>query len=280
MRIRSVLFTPGDRPGMLDGALESEADAVVFDLEDGVADDAKPRARTIVTDAVDDLGDDVDPLVLVRPNPLDDGGADDLDELATADTAGLAGVVLPKVDDTESVRATRGELLDRNLPGRLWCLLETPAGVLAAPSIAEADGVEALIFGGEDYAAAVGARRTAAGDELLVAKQQVVMAAGAAGISAVDGITSAIQDLDRVRSDAERARTFGFDGKLAIHPAQLEPIHEAFAPTEDEIAWAHRVVEVAGGEGGAVRVDDEMIDAPLLKRARLVLEQAGESPEA
>lgn len=277
MRVRSVLFTPGDRPGMLDKARSSSADVVVFDLEDGVAREAKDRARSAVAESVDGLAAGGSPPTLVRINPVAHGGRADLDALAAVDTGGLAGLVVPKVDGPAEVRHVGGLLRDRGLPRRLWCLLETPAAVLAADRIAAVDDVEAVVFGGEDYAAAVGADRTPEGTELLAAKQRVVMAAAAGDVAAIDGITSAIEDLERVRADARRARTFGFDGKLAIHPSQLDPINEAFAPDEDQLAWARRVVELAGeADGGAVRVDDEMVDAPLLERARQILEAAGE----
>lgn len=277
---RSVLFTPGDRPEMLERALETAADAVVFDLEDGVSTDRRPTARGNVVAALEVVADE-SPPVRVRINPLDDGGRQDLDALEEADAADLDGIVVPKVADAAMVYHHLGAVRDRGLPRRLWCLLETPAGVLAAPDIAAVASVDGVIFGGEDYAASVGADRTAEGTELLVPRQQVVMAAGAADVAAIDGITSAIEDADRVEADAGQARAFGFDGKLAIHPAQVDPIHAGFAPDDDQLQWARQVLtSAAKGDAGAVRVADEMIDAPLLERARRILRRAGEDPPA
>lgn len=279
MEPRSVLFTPGNRPGMLDGALEAGADAVIFDLEDGVARDERPQAREHVAEAVSALDGETDPPVLVRINPFGAGGRRDLDALTSVETAGLAGIVLPKVDAVGPVHHVLGDLRDRGLPRSIWCLLETPGAILSAPEIAAIAAVDAVIFGGEDYAASVGADRTAEGTELLVPRQRVVMAAAAANVAAIDGITSAIEDADRVEADARQARTFGFDGKLAIHPAQIDPIHAGFAPDDDQLRWARRVLGAAEAtEHGVVRVAGEMIDAPLMERARKIMRRAGEDP--
>lgn len=263
---------------MLDGALDTGADAVVFDLEDGVTPAHRPQAREHVADAVADL-EEGSPPVLVRINPLGSEGRRDLEALASIDTGRLEGIVIPKVESASAVHHALGALRDRDIPRTVWCLLETPGAVLAAPDIAAIGAVEAVIFGGEDYAASVGADRTPEGTELIAPRQQVVMAAAAAEVGAIDGITSAIEDANRVEADARQARSFGFDGKLAIHPAQIEPIHDGFAPDEDQLLWARQVLaSAAENEGGAVRVADEMIDAPLLERARSVLRRAGEDP--
>lgn len=279
MQRRSVLFSPGDQRDKLEGALETPADVVVFDLEDGVAPDDKSVARRTVASVLAELASDPVPPVLVRINPLDRQGTDDLDELGSVDPRrALEGVVLPKVDAPSDIRQLTDLLVDVGLPRSVWCLLETPSGILEAAAIATVPGVAALIVGGEDYAASIGARRTTGGTELLLARQWVVLAAAHGGVEAIDGITPDLDDLDRVSREARDAATFGFAGKLAIHPAQVEPINEAFTPDEGDVAWARRVVEAADrSDTGVFRVDDEMIDPPLIKQARRILERAGES---
>lgn len=273
MARRSVLFSPGDDRAKLEGALASSADAVVFDLEDGVAPSDKSLARTTIAEVVAEAGT-ARPEVGVRINPLEDGGQADLEALAPVGDA-FDGLVLPKVGDPGDVTAVATVAADRSLPAALWCLIESPDGLLNASAIAEVEGTTALVFGGEDYAASIGAERTDAGTELLFARQYVVAAAARVGIDAIDGISSVLDDPTVIRHAAREARTFGFDGKLAIHPAQIDPIHAAFAPDPDQLAWARRVLAVAEEtDRGVFRVDDEMIDAPLIERARQLVERA------
>lgn len=279
MARRSVLISPGDQGDKLEGALSLEADVVVFDLEDGVAPGDKATARETVLDVLSEVDTATDREVLVRLNPPEAGMSEDIEVLGSLSRDDHPdGFVLPKIDGSATIEHQRTKLLDAGFDVGLWCLLESPRGVLDAPAIAEADGVTALIFGGEDYATAVGGERTKAGLELLYARQRTVAAAAAAGIDAIDGITTALTDTERVKSDAQEAKTFGFDGKLAIHPAQLTPINTAFTPSAEQIEWARKVVEAAETtDEGAFRVDDEMIDAPLIKRARSILETADET---
>lgn len=271
---RSVLISPGDQRDKLVGALETDADAVVFDLEDGVAPDDKPAARETVVAVLQHVAGTADPEVLVRLNPPDVGGSADIAALSDLDIEHHPdGFVLPKIDGPASVAEHREHLRDAGFDGALWCLIESPSGVLNAESIALARGVSALIFGGEDYTAAIGGDRTEAGTEVLYGRQHTVAAATSAGVEAIDGITTALTDTERVNADAREAKTFGFDGKLAIHPAQIALIHEAFTPTQEQVEWARRVIRTADEtDEGVFRVDDEMIDAPLIARARTILE--------
>lgn len=278
---RSVLISPGDQRDKLDGALETAADAVVFDIEDGVAPDDKPAARETVVATLQDGAGSPDRAVLVRLNPLGVGGSADIAALSDlAIEHHPDGFVLPKIDGSAAVEEHRDELREAGFDGDLWCLIESPSGVLNAESIAHAPGVSALIFGGEDYTAAIGGDRTESGTEVLYARQYTVAAATSAGVDAIDGITTALTDTERVNADAREAKTFGFDGKLAIHPAQIDPIHEAFTPTREQVEWARRVVQTATEtDEGVFRVDDEMIDAPLIARARAILEAVDRADE-
>lgn len=281
MRTRSVLFSPGDQASKLAGALESDADAVVFDLEDGVAPADKATAREVVTDTLADVGDQPRPTIAVRLNSLDAGGREDINALAEAEGRdAIDAYVIPKVTAPGVAKHVRGLFRDRDIGRELWCLIETANAVLNAADIGAVDRVTRVIFGGEDFAADVGAQRTAEGRELLTARQQVVMAAAAADVVAIDGITTELSDLSVVERDAAESRQFGFRGKLAIHPAQIEPINDAFTPAADEVEWAERVLEAAeANERGVFRVDDEMIDAPLIERAHDILTRAGRNRE-
>ncbi len=275
MRPRSALFAPGDQRRKLTSALESSADAVVFDLEDGVAPDAKAEARDVVVEVLSGSIPADSPPVFVRINPPRRGGREDIEALAAGPSASIAGVVLPKTDGPETVGHVRGLLRDAGISTRLWCLVETAAGVLAAPEIARHGAVDALVFGGEDLATDLGADPDAEGTEVAASRQQVVLAARAAEIPVIAGITATLDDDEQVRTDAERARRLGFDGKLAIHPKQVTPIHETFTPSDTKRDWARRVVKKAETtDAGVFRLDGEMIDAPMIARARRILERA------
>ncbi len=276
MTRRSVLFSPGDQARKLEGALQSDADVIVFDLEDGVAPPDKQAAREVIIDVLDGVTASTEAEVLIRLNPVTGGGADDIGALATGGIADVIdGFVLPKVMSPADVHHARGLLRDAGLPRSIWCLIESPGGLNEAESIAASDRVAALIFGGEDYAASVGAERTDAGLELLYPRQRVVAAAASADIDAIDGISAELDDMSRVLAEATESRSFGFDGKLAIHPAQIDPIHEAFTPSGEQLDWAERVLEAAAeAESGVFRVDGQMIDEPLIERARQLVERA------
>ena len=263
---RSVLFSPGDQPELLRKAPETGADVLVFDLEDGVGPD-KSRARAVVAEALDDL----DPAaeLCVRVNPP--GAGLEADAVALAEAPAPDSVMVPKVDEPAAIEAVT-EAFDAGLS--VLALLETAAGVLHAEAIARAAPVEGLLLGAEDLAADTGARRTEAGEEIAYARQRVVLAAAAAGIDAIDTLYTDFEDQEGLAADTERAAAFGFDGKMAIHPAQVPVINEAFTPDQAEIEWAERVLARADREDGVFALDGEMIDAPLLAQAERTLARA------
>ncbi|HEX2065245.1 MAG TPA: aldolase/citrate lyase family protein [Candidatus Thermoplasmatota archaeon] len=158
---------------------------------------------------------------------------------------------------------------------RLVPILETALGVLNARDVAQVPGIAAVCFGAEDLAADAGLRRTPTNLEVLAARQMVVLACAAAGVPAIDMVTADFRDLERTALEAAEARSFGFAGKMCIHPAQAVAIHEAFRPTADEVAWARRVraaVEAGGiAEGGVVVVDGRMVDVPVVRQAERIL---------
>jgi citrate lyase subunit beta/citryl-CoA lyase len=276
MSRRSVLFSPGDQPELLRKAPRSDADTVVYDLEDAVAPDSKPAAREAVRAVLSDPDFDPECEVAVRVN----AGAtaeSDLDAVLTDDVR-LDAVVVPKVADAGDVDRVARLLADAGRPLPILALVESAAGVLHAEAIAAADATDALVFGAEDLAADVGATRTDGGTEVLYAREHVVLAASAAGVDAIDTLYTDFEDSEGLADDTDFALELGYDGKLAIHPAQVSVINEAFTPDPDRVAWARRVLsarETADREGrGVFRVDGEMIDAPLIARAETVRERA------
>ncbi|MDG5760023.1 CoA ester lyase [Natronococcus sp. A-GB1] len=277
---RSLLFTPGDRPEMLRKAPDSGADAIVFDLEDAVSPGHKDEAREVVRDLLSDPGFDPDPEVCVRVNATSDAIERDLDALAGADAEAirLDSVMLPKATAGADVHELSRDLEERGLACPVLALIENAAGVLAAPEIAGADATDALVFGAEDLSADLGATRTREGTEVLYARERVVLAAAARDCEAIDTLVTDFGDGERLREDAAFSVQLGYDGKLAIHPAQVEPINEAFSPDPDEIEWAERVLEAEReaeeANRGVFEVDGEMIDAPLIAQAERILERA------
>lgn len=277
---RSVLFSPGDQADKLRKAPNTGADVVVFDLEDAVVPDRKAEARETVRDVLDEL--DADCEVCVRVNPVDRGASDDLDVV-------LAGpypdsVMLPKTAGADDVRTLAHMLDHRDADLPVLALVESAAGVLAAEPIAAVDATGALLFGAEDLAGDIGATRTAEGAEVAYARQHVLLAARAAGVDAIDTLYPAFEDDDGLRRDAEFALQLGYDGKMAIHPAQVSVLNEAFRPDDDRIDWARRVVatleDVDAARTGVSVVDGEMVDAPMVRQAERILERADEAVDS
>jgi citrate lyase subunit beta/citryl-CoA lyase len=276
MARRSVLFSPGDQPELLRKAPGTGADVAVFDLEDAVAPSRKADARTAVRDVLADPEFDPNCEVWIRVNPVGASPDDDVEAvLSDAAAATADGVLLPKANDENDVRALDDILYEHDCSLPVMALVETAAGVLHAESIAAAEATDALLFGAEDLAADIGATRTSDGTEVLYARERVVLAASAAGVDAVDTVYTEIDDTDGLTEATRFAADIGYDGKMAIHPSQVGPINEAFTPSEEQIRWARRIVEaVESGDGGVVRVDGEMVDAPLVNQAERVLERA------
>ena len=272
--LRSVLFVPGTSPDRFSKAFASGADAVVLDLEDGVEATRKDEARKAVGAWLAQPASGRAER-LVRVNASDSTWiAGDLAWLATLEGR-YDAVVLPKVERPEQLAR-----MARAIPSRrVIPLLETARGIVHAPAIVAADAdVPAVFFGAEDLTAELGVARTVEGEELIVARSQVVLAAASIGAEPIDAVFVNIARLERLRDDATRARALGFSGKMAIHPDQVPVINRVFSPSHEEIAAARTLVDAddaarARGEG-AFRLDDQMVDAPVVKRARRILERA------
>jgi citrate lyase subunit beta/citryl-CoA lyase len=274
MARRSVLFSPGDRPDMLRKAPGTGADVICFDLEDAVAPDRRDAARRAVREVLVDEAFDPASEVWVRV------GADPAaDVAAVVDGAvRLDAVVVPKVEHASDVGAVAGLLDDAGRSVPVVALVETARGVLAAESIADAPATDAVGFGAEDLAADVGSTPSPERSEVSYARQHVLVAARAAGIEAIDAVYVDFEDEAGLRADTEAARDLGYDGKMAIHPAQVDVINDAFTPDPERVEWAERVVaarDAARREGrSAFEVDGEMVDPPLVEQAERVLARA------
>ena len=279
MRLRSLLFVPGDRPERMAKALGLGADALILDLEDSVAPVAKAAARIAARDFLRTAERTC--ALFVRINPLGGGLADD--DLAAVLEARPDGIVLPKAEGGASVAA-----LDARLSGRDGILIlpiasETPAAVFGLGSYRDSSPrLAGLTWGAEDLPAAIGAATAREADGRYTCPYEVVRAlalfgAHAAGVPAIETVYPAFRDLDGLAAYAARGRRDGFTGMMAIHPAQVPVINAAFAPTEGEIARARAIVVAfaANPGAGALQLDGAMIDAPHLKQARATLALAG-----
>lgn len=266
------LFVPGTRPGRFAKAHAAGARAVILDLEDAVAAADKDHARRQVAQAVGApaaAGDEADagspPPSWVRVNGAGSPWfAADLDALAGA--RALAGVLLPKAEHGHDVELIRNRLGVAVVP-----LVESALGLRNRDELACADGVTTLAFGSIDYALDLGAVPESMACSF--ARWQIVEAARLAGVEApIDGVTADFSDDDLVSEQARVARAEGCGGKLCIHPRQVPLVVAAFAPTAEELAWAERLV-AACGDGRAVALDGQMLDAPVVARARQLLER-------
>jgi citrate lyase subunit beta / citryl-CoA lyase len=284
-RLATLLFVPATDPGKIAKAVASSASIVVIDLEDAVADAEKTRARTLAAAALGDHADAGRSLV-VRINALSSGLADD-DLVALApQLAQLDAIALPKVAAPEEIRAlaARLDVLERQQrlkPGSVEVLplVETSAGVLAAPQVAgSSPRLRTLMLGSADLAHELDVDSTAEGTEHLHARATLVLACAAARKAPpIDGPYVVIGDDEGTRRSASTARGLGFQGKIVIHPRQLEIVDECFRPTEQGIAWARavddafRAAELAG-RASLKLPDGSFVDYAVARRARSILE--------
>jgi citrate lyase subunit beta/citryl-CoA lyase len=261
---RSYLFVPGNRPDRFEKAWQSGADAVILDLEDAVQSAHKDLAREAVASWLSP-----ERPVYVRINGTSTPWFER--DLAMVGMPGVLGVVLPKAEHPEQVAQVAARLSGA---AQVLPLLETALGVWNARALAQAPRVERLAFGAVDFQLDTGINGEQ--EELLYARSRLVLASRIAGlVPPIDGVTMVLDDLTRLREDVARAHRLGFGSKLCIHPRQVETINQGFAPTDAERAWARRVLEAVEAAGaGALRLDGELIDRPVIARARSILAQA------
>lgn len=273
---RSLLYVPGNMPGMLQNIPVFEADVVMIDLEDAVPLAEKDAARLLTRNFLQSY-QDRNKEMFVRINPLDTPYfADDLREILPALPDGIR---LPKADNPEVVERLDTLLTEHeeklNLDiGRFKIIpsIESAQGVLNCVETARASArLVALAFGAEDFTASMEIDRTKSGEELFAARTQVVWAAKAAGLQAIDSIFSDVNDMDALRAETLLVKRLGFTGKSLVNPRQIEVIHDVFRPTEDEIRHALEVMEAikrARDMGtGVISMKGKMVDAPVVRRA-------------
>jgi citrate lyase beta subunit len=283
-RRRASLVVPAAPAAKLAKGPALAADEIVLDLEDAVVPASKDEARAAVVEALS--GEWAAESVAVRVNAIGTPWCHlDLGALGASGRATLTAV-LPKIEQpgdlafADRLLAGAEAAAGRATPVRLLALIETAAGLAAAAEIARAsERLDGLILGYADLAASLGRAAGGAPEEWRHAQETVLVAARAAGIQAIDGPHLGIRDDDAFRAGVAHARALGFDGKWAIHPAQLDALREAFTPTETEIADAREVLDAldaAAADGaGAVGVGDRMLDEALALSARRVLARAG-----
>jgi (3S)-malyl-CoA thioesterase len=268
---RSVLYIPGSKERALEKARSLPVDAIIFDLEDAVAPEEKPRARELLAADLAQ-GDFGARLRIVRVNGLDTPwGAADL--LAFAGHPGVDAVLVPKVNGPADLDAVAGRVR-----APLWAMLETPKGCLNAAAIAAHPRLEGLVMGTNDLAKDLGARARPDRLPLMAALGAAVLAARAEARVIVDGVYNALRDEDGLRAECEQGRDLGFDGKTLIHPAQIDIANAVFAPAEAEVALARRQIAAfaearAKGEGVAV-VDGRIVENLHVATAKALLAKA------
>jgi citrate lyase subunit beta/citryl-CoA lyase len=277
---RSVLYMPASNPRALEKARSLAADGLIIDLEDAVAPEEKESARGIVAAALAEGGYGERELVL-RVNAIDTpwGHAD----LAAAATMPIDAVLLPKVESPDRVALTVSLLDALGAPERLavWCMIETPRGILCAREIAAASPrLAALVLGTSDLTKDLHALATRDRLPLLTSLSFAVLAARACGLAILDGAHLDLADEEGFAAACRQGRELGFDGKTLIHPQQIAAANTAFAPTREEIEWSRRIIaahaEAVAAGRGVVLVDGRLIENLHVENARRLLALAEE----
>ena len=290
MRLRSLLFVPGDSEKKFARACQSGADVLILDLEDAVAPAMKDAARARVADWLGQAGE-VAPRLFVRVNPLDTGLTET--DLAAVVRPGLAGVLVPKANGAHDV-ATIAALIDPLeaaaglAAGSVRIMVvatETPAAMFNLGSYNPPHPrLVGLTWGAEDLAAAIGATANKEPDgtwtePYRLARSLCLFAAAAAGVAPLDTLYADFRDTAGLEADCRKARRDGFIGRIAIHPDQVEPINRCFSPSDADVEDARRIVAAfaAQPELGTIGIDGKMVDIPHLKAAHKTLAAAGET---
>ncbi|MGE8153991.1 HpcH/HpaI aldolase/citrate lyase family protein [Pseudomonas vancouverensis] len=266
--VRTALFVPATRPERIAKALASGADRVIVDLEDAVHESLKDLARKNLDHY---LRENPDVQVLVRVNATEHRAhAEDL--ALCQRLAGVTAILLPKAQ-------SRAQILAASQFGKpVWPIIESARGLAAIESIAQAEGVERLLFGSLDLSLdlnlTTGSR--AAEEILSHARYTVLLHTQVAQLApALDGVFASIQDTAGLREAVQFARDMGFGGALCIHPSQVAVIHESLKPNTAELQWARRILEAASSDEGVFVLDGEMVDAPVIGRAQSIIARAG-----
>ncbi len=279
---RTMMFVPGNNPGMMADAHIYGPDSIMLDLEDSVTMAEKDTARLLVYNALKSVNYG-DTEMVVRINPLNTPyGKKDIEAVVKA---GVHVIRMPKTETAEEVVEVEREI--ERVEKEIGCLgrtkimaaIESTLGVVNAYAIATASSrMMGIALGAEDYCANLKAQRTPGGDELRLARETIVVAARAAGIDALDTVYSNLNDMETFRQEVEYIHRLGFDGKSIINPRQIEVVNEVFAPTEKAIEKARTIIaaikEAEKKGSGVIAVNGKMVDRPVVIRAQRTIDLA------
>ena len=276
---RSMLYMPGSNARAIEKGRSLAADAIIFDIEDAVAVDAKSLARDQIRAAIAAGGYGSKEL-LVRINGL---GSEWFDEdVAAIARSGAAGVLLPKVESPETVREVERRLVAAGAPDTLsiWCMMETPLGILRSAEIAAASPrLAGMIMGTNDLALDLRCRQTPDGAAFLTSFGLCILAARAHGLAIIDAVYNDLADDAGFEASCRRGRILGFDGKSLIHPKTIDAANRLYGPSDEEVAWAMKIVaafDAARAEGkGVIAVDGKMVEDLHVREAQRLLAMAG-----
>ena len=272
---RSVLYMPGSNARAQEKAKTIPADAIILDLEDAVAPDAKAEARDLVCQSTREGGYGAREMI-IRCNGLDTPwGAEDI---KAAVAAGPDAILFPKIESAAMVAEIEAAMVAAGAPDdmAIWCMMETPKGILAVEEIASASPrVACLVMGTSDLVKDVHARHTPMRLPMLYSLSVCILAARANGLAVLDGVYLGLKDPEGFRDTCVQGLELGFDGKTLIHPSQVEPANEVFGPTEDEIDHSRRVIAAfaeAEAEGkGVVVVDGALVENLHVENAQRIV---------
>ena len=276
------MFVPGNNPGLMQDAFIYGPDSIMLDLEDSVTMAEKDAARLLVHNALKTI-DYGNTEMVVRINPLNTAyGKKDVEAVVKA---GVHVIRMPKTETAEEVREVEREI--ERVEKEIGCLgrtkimaaIESTLGIVNAYEIAVAsERMMGIALGAEDYCANLKTQRSPEGTELLFARQQIVVAARAAGIDALDTVYSNLNDMETFRKEVELIKQLGFDGKSIINPRQIEIVNEVFAPTEKAIEKAKTIIaaikEAEKRGSGVIAVNGKMVDRPVVIRAQRTIDLA------
>lgn len=255
------LFVPGNQPERFAKAATSDADAIIIDLEDSVDCDDKAAARKNVSNQG---GSEKPVFVRINSRSSEFWSAD----IAAVSGAAIAGIMIPKCDGADDIRALRGAL-GYDLP--VIALVESAAGFSNLRTLCTTPNLLCIAFGSLDYSLDVGCDPS--WEALLYARSQLVLECRIGNLPPpIDGVTPILNDQETLRTNIKRAQGLGFGGSLAIHPIQTRIILDAFSPSKSEIEWAKKVVEITNSALGATKIDGTMIDRPVIERAKRILQ--------
>lgn len=284
---KALLYVPGSDLHKVEKAASSGSDCVCLDLEDGVAENMKDEARVIITGALRDLNFGHSER-MVRVNSFASGRTSE--DLAAVLPMHPDAILLPKVSDAVQI-AEIDALIKKEEQTSHWpeqgiallVIVESARGIVNLPDICRQSQTfprfQGIVFGAEDFAADMGATRTADASELLYARSALVTHCVAFGLQAIDLVTVNFKDMELLERESTQGARMGYSGKQVIHPTQVEPVLRIFTPSVKEVQWAIRIVEEARKYAeigkGAFALEGQMVDAPVIKRAESILARAG-----